>query len=102
MPMIVKNSETLSILYSKPPQEFRKPKFKNGNKVRLSKYYLLFKNCFEPKYTQEVFEIFALFSRKPPTYTIKHEPGDIIHDKFHPKNYSKSISNGIVHNSVGF
>ena len=35
----VKISDLFSILYSKPQQEYRKPKFKSGDRVRISKYY---------------------------------------------------------------
>ena len=38
IPKNVKNSDFLSILYSKPLREFRKPKLKVGDRVRISKY----------------------------------------------------------------
>ena len=38
IPKNVKNSDFLSILYSKPLREFKKAKFKVGNRVRISKY----------------------------------------------------------------
>ena len=40
IPKTVKNSDFLSILYSKPLREFKKPKFKVGDRVRISKYDL--------------------------------------------------------------
>ena len=43
MPKNVKNSDFLSILYSKPLREFRKPKLKVGDRVRISKYDLTFR-----------------------------------------------------------
>ena len=36
-PNNVKNSDFMSILYSKPLREYKKPKFGNGDKVRFSK-----------------------------------------------------------------
>ena len=36
IPKNVKNSDFLSILYSKPLREFRTPKFKKGDIVRIS------------------------------------------------------------------
>ena len=69
IPKNVKNSESLSILYSKPPREIRKPKFKLGDRVRISKYDLPFRKGYRPQFTQEVFEIAAIPSRRPPTYT---------------------------------
>ena len=51
----VKNSDFLSILYSKPLREFRKPQFKIGDRVRISKYDLPFRRGYKPQFTQEVF-----------------------------------------------
>ena len=71
IPKNVKNSEFLSILYSKPLREFKKPKFKVGDRVRISKYDLPFRKGYKPQFTKEVFKIVAISSKKPPTYTIK-------------------------------
>ena len=73
------------ILYSKPLRVFRKPKFKNGDRVRISKYDLAFRKGYKPQFTQEVFEIAAFSSRKPPTYTIKDEQDEIIRGKLYEK-----------------
>ena len=43
IPKNVKNSDFLSILYSKPLREFRKPQFKIGDRVRIFKYDLPFR-----------------------------------------------------------
>ena len=61
------------MLYSKPLRKSRKPKFKVGDRVRISKYDLPFRKGYEPQFTKEVFEIVAITSKKPPTYTIKDE-----------------------------
>ena len=87
----VKNSDFLSILYSKPLREFRKPKFKIGDRVRISKYDLAFRKGYKPQFTQEVFEIVTFSSRKPPTYTIKDEQDEIIRGKFYQKELIKVI-----------
>ena len=84
IPEIVKNSDFLSILY-------RKPKCKIGDRVRISKYDLPFRKSYKPKSTQEVFEIVANSSRKPPTYTIKDEQGEIIRGKLYQKELIKVI-----------
>ena len=42
-PNTVKNCDFMSILYSKPLREFKKPIFKIGDRVRISKYDLLFR-----------------------------------------------------------
>ena len=78
IPKNVKNSNFLSILYSKPLREFRKPQFKIGDRVRISKYDLPFRKGYKPQFTQEVFEIVEISSRKPPTYSIKDEQDEII------------------------
>ena len=59
----------MSIMYSKPPREFRKRKFEIGDWVRIAKYDLPFSKGYKPQFTKEVFEIVAVSSRKPPTYT---------------------------------
>ena len=91
IPKNVKNSEFLSILYSKPLREFRKPQFKIGDRVRISEYDLPFRKGYKPQFTQEVFELIAISSRKPPTYTIKVEQDEIIRGKFYQKELVKVI-----------
>ena len=89
IPKNVKNSEFLSILYSKPQREFRKLKFKIGDRVRISKYDLPFRKVYKPQCTKEVFEIVAISSKEPPTSTIKDEQDEIIRDKFYQKELIK-------------
>ena len=88
IPKNVKNSDFLSILYSKPLREFRKSQFKNG---AISKYDLPFRKGYKPQFTQEAFEIVAISSRKPRTYTIKVEQDEIIRVKFYQKDLVKVI-----------
>ena len=75
IPKNVKNPDFLSILYCKPIREFRRPKFKIGDRVRISKYTLPFRQNNKPQFTQNVSEIVAISSRKPPTYTKKRRTG---------------------------
>ena len=82
IPKNVQNSDILSILYSKPQREFGKPKFKIGDRVRISKPDLPLRKAHRPQSTQEVFEIVAISSREPPTNTIKDEQDEIIRCKF--------------------
>ena len=63
IPKNVMNSDFLSILYSKPIREFRKPKFKVVDRVRISRYDLPFRNGYKPQFTKEVFEIVAISSK---------------------------------------
>ena len=87
----VKNSDFLSILFSKSLREFRKPKFKIGDRVRIPKYDLTFRKDYKPQFTREVFETVAISSRKPPTYTIKDEQDEIIRGKFYQKELIRVI-----------
>ena len=72
-PNTVKNCDFMYILYSKPLREFKKPTFNIGDRLRISKYDLPFRKGYKPQFTGEVFEIVAIATRKPPTYTIKDE-----------------------------
>ena len=90
-PNTVKNCNFMSILYSKHLPEYKKPTFKTGDRVGNSKYELLFRKCYKPQFTREVFEIVATAKRKPPTYTIKDEQDEIIQGKFLQKELIKVI-----------
>ena len=79
----------MPILYSKPLREYKKPTIKTGNRVRISKYDLLFRRGYKPQFTLEVFEIVAIATRKPPTYAIKSEQHEIIQGKFYQKRLIK-------------
>ena len=50
-PNTVKNCDLMSIFYSKPLREFRKPTFKIGDKLRISKYDLPFRKGYKPQFT---------------------------------------------------
>ena len=78
----VKNSDFMSILYSKPLREYKKPKSGIGERVRISKYPSLFRKGYKPQNTQESFEIDAIVTKKAPTYTIKDEQEEAIRGKF--------------------
>ena len=90
-PNTVKNCDFMSILYSKLLREFKKTKFKIGDRVRISKYDLLFCKGYKPQFTREVFELVAIATRKPPTYTNKDEQGEVIQEKFYQKELNKVI-----------
>ena len=84
-PNTVKNCDFMSILYSRPLREFEKPAFKIGGRVRISKYDLPFRKSYKPQIMREDFEIAAIATGKPPTYTIKDEQGEVIQCKFYQK-----------------
>ena len=53
--------------------------------MRMSKYDLPFRKDYKPQITQEFFEIFAIATKKPPTYTIKDAQEEVIRGKFYEK-----------------
>ena len=79
----------MSVLYSKPLREYKKPTFKIGDRVRISKYDLPFRKCYKPQFTRENFEIVPFATKKPPTYTIKDEQSEIIQGEFYQKELIK-------------
>ena len=81
----------MSILYSKPLREYKKPTFKTGDRVRISKNDLPFRKGYKPQFTREVFAIVAIATRKPPTYTVKDEQDENIQGKFYRKEMIKVI-----------
>ena len=56
-PNTVKNCDFMSILYSKPLREVKKPTFKVGDRVRISRYDLLFGKGYKPKCSKEKTQI---------------------------------------------
>ena len=82
IPTNIKNSDFLSILNGKPLRGYRKPELKNGDRVGISKYDLLFRKGYKPQFTQDFFETVAISSRKPPTYSKKDEENKVIRGKF--------------------
>ena len=54
----------MSILYSKPLRDFKKPTFKVGDRVRISKYDLPFRKGYKQQFTREVFEILEIATKR--------------------------------------
>ena len=82
-PRDVKNTDFLSILYNKPLTRYKKLKFKVGNRVRISKNDIPFRKGYKPQFTDEIFEISAVSTKKPPTYIIKDIEKEEILGKFY-------------------
>ena len=89
IPWNVNSSDFSSILYSRALRQFRKLKIIIGDRVRISKYDLLFRKAYMPQVTQRVIEINAISSRMPPSYTIKDEQDETIRGKFYEKELTK-------------
>ena len=81
----------MSILYSKSSREYKKPTFKTGDRVRISKYDLPCRKSYKLQFTRVVFENVAIETKKSPTYTIKHEQDQIIQGKLYQKELIKVI-----------
>ena len=82
-----KNSDFLSILYNKSFKKYTKPKFKIGDRVRISKNDIPFRKGYKPQFTDEIFEISTISTKKPPTYIIK----DLEKEKILGKIYEKEL-----------
>ena len=91
VPNKVKSFDFLSILYTQPIREFTPPKIAIGERVRISKIDLPFRKGYKPQFKEENFEIVALASRKPPTYTMKHNQNLVIRGKFYEKEMIRAI-----------
>ena len=52
-PNHVKNSDFMSLLYSKPLRQNKKPKFGIGDRTRISMYDLAFRKSYKPQITQK-------------------------------------------------
>ena len=90
-PNHVKNSDFMSILYSKPLREYKNPKLGIGDRVHFSEYKQPFRKRYKPQYTQEVFDIIAIDTKKPPKYTIKDEQEEAMRRKFQEKELVRVI-----------
>ena len=92
--LIPKNMKNSDFSYSKPLREYRTPKFKIRDRVRITNYDLHFRKSYKAQLTKEVFEVVAISSRKPATYTIKDEQAENIRGNFYQKELMKIISQG--------
>ena len=92
IPKNVTNTDFWSILYSKPLWEFWKSNIKSGDRVCILEYDLAFTKGYNPQCTKKVFNVVAISSRKPPTYTIKDEQAEIIRSKIYQNELIKGHS----------
>ena len=59
-PNTVNSCDFMYIVYSKHLREFKKPTFKVGERVQISKYDSPFPKSYKPQFTREFFEIVAI------------------------------------------
>ena len=90
-PSNVKNSDLMSVLNSKLIRDFNKPKFQVGYRVRISERSLPFRKGYKRQFTNGIFKGVALATRKPPTYNIRDEQGEVIKGKFYEKEMIRVI-----------
>ena len=100
-PNTVKNCDFMSIRYSKHLRDIEKPTFEIADRLRFPKYDFFCKG-YKQQFTREVFEIVAIATTKPPTYTLMDEQDEIIQDKFYQESRIKSFNNGFAYIRVGF
>ena len=81
----VKNSDFLSILYNKSFKKYTKPKFKIGDRVRISKNDIPSGKGYKPQFTDKMFETSAISTNKPPTYISKDLETEETLGKFYQK-----------------
>ena len=91
MNRIEKNSDFLSIFYKNTIIEYKKPRFKIGDKVRISKYDIPFRKSYKSQFTSEVLQNAKIATLKPPTYNLHGEQGDEILGKFYEQELAKCI-----------
>ena len=75
--------------YKNPIIEYKKPRFKIGDKVRISKYDIPLRKGYKSQLTSEIFQIFKIASLKPTIYNLYGEQGDEILGKI----YEKELAN---------
>ena len=100
--LIPKNSDYLSILYSKPLRDFRKPQFKLGDKVRISKYDLMFRKGYSHSLHKRFSKLLNFFPENLQHTQWRMNKMRLSAVNFIRRSWSKSFSNGIVYNRVGF
>ena len=64
-PNHVRNSDLMSKFDSKALRDYKQPKFGIGDRVRISKYDLPFRKGYTPEFTQRIFEIVEIATKKP-------------------------------------
>ena len=77
--------------YKCPISQYKKPRFKVGDKVRISKHDVPFRKGYNSQFTSEIFEIVKIATYKLPTYNLKGEQSDEILGKFYEQELSKCV-----------
>ena len=67
---------------------FPSPKYKVGDKVRISKYKSIFTKGYEANFTEEIFTVSKVIRGDPNVYVIKDDEGEDIIGKFYEEELS--------------
>ena len=67
------------------------PKFRVGDKVRITRKKGKFEKGFTPNWTEEMFTISSVKATKPPTYTIKGQLGEPVRGSFYEQEMQLSV-----------
>ncbi|XP_072019684.1 uncharacterized protein [Amphiura filiformis] len=66
-------------------------KFKEGDRVRLSKVKMTFEKGYRPNWTEEIFVVSKCVKRNPPVYRIKDLDGEDLEGTFYEKELQKVV-----------
>ena len=87
------NAKNSTVVYERlmsPQMETKAPKYKVGDKVRISKYKHIFEKGYKPSWTGEVFTIHQVKDTKPVTYILQDENKEIIKGGFYEQELMKT------------
>ena len=91
-PNKVNISDFMSVLHAQHLRKLRRPQFRTGDKVRNSKIGLPFRKGCKPEFTEEVFQIVAIASKKTSNVHLRNEQRLIIRGEFYEKELIRVIS----------
>ena len=77
-------------IYKKRVGINKKPKFKVGDRVRISKHKQIFTKGYLPNWTNEVFTVHKINPTVPRTYILKDDRGNILEGGFYEQEISKT------------
>lgn len=80
----------ISYLYNKEPEKIMKPKFCEGDKVRISRIKDKFDKGYEPNYSYEVFTVSKVLPTQPVTYKLTDYSGELIAGSFYEQEMVKT------------
>ena len=89
----LKKNESIAYLNSyhdEPFPKFKKPSFKEGDKVRISKYRGIFDKSYKGNWSEELFVIYKTQPTIPITYRIKDLLGEDIKGSFYEQELQKA------------